>query len=266
MDGHSRDARPAQLLDHPVRPVLGVGEDQHAVQGRLLQDMLEQKFFVALVHLVQPLLNGVHRGRLGRHLHADRVDEDRPGQLRNLLGHGGGKQQRLPLLRQPGDDLAHVVDKAHIQHPVRLVQDKNLHAAQIDMPLAAQVVEAARRGGQHVHALLQGLHLGPLSHAAEDDRVADGEVFAVQVEILLDLQGQLPCGRQDQGADGALCCRAAVLFQLAIQILQDGNGEGRRLAGARLGAANQVAARQHRRDGGGLDGGGFCIVHLMDCF
>ena len=39
-----------------------------------------------------------------------------PGELRDLLGHGGGEEKGLPLLRQAGDDFAHVVDKAHVQH------------------------------------------------------------------------------------------------------------------------------------------------------
>ncbi len=48
-----------------------------------------------------------------------------------------------------------------------------------------------------------GLHLGVLAHAAEDDGGAQGQVLAIGLEALLDLEGQLPGGGEDQGADGA---------------------------------------------------------------
>ena len=220
--------------------------------------MLEQQLLVALVHLVQPLFNGVHRGGLGGHLHADGIVQDLFRKLRDLLGHGGGEQEGLPPLRQAGDDLAHVVDKAHVQHPVRLVQHKGLNPVQPDVALIAQIVEPARRGHQHVHPPLQRLHLGPLAHAAEDDRVAYAQILAVLVKALLDLQGQLPGGGQHQGADGGV-----LLVHTAVEPLQNGNGEGRRLAGARLGAADQVSALQHRGDSLGLNGGGLDVPQLL---
>ena len=71
------------------------------------------------------------------------------------------------------------MDKAHVQHPVRFIQNKDFYTAQVNVALAAQIVQPSRRGHQHVHALAQGLHLRRLSYAAEDDGVADREVPAV---------------------------------------------------------------------------------------
>ena len=45
------------------------------------------------------------------------------------------------------------------------------------MPLIAQIVEPPGGGHQDVHALLQGLHLGALAHAAEDNGVAQLQVL-----------------------------------------------------------------------------------------
>ena len=56
-----------------------------------------------------------------------------------------------------------------------------------DEALVVEVHQPPGGGDQDVHALLQGLHLGGLAHAAKDDGVAQLQVFAVLVEALLDL-------------------------------------------------------------------------------
>ena len=54
-----------------------------------------------------------------------------------------------------------------------------------------------------------------------------------------------------------------LLVHPAVELLEDGDGEGRRLARARLGAADQVSALQHRGDGLRLDGGGLDVSQLL---
>ena len=48
------------------------------------------------------------------------------------------------------------------------------------------------------------------------------------------------------------------------QALEHRQHEGRRLAGAGLGAGHQVAAGEHERDGLGLDGGGLGVALVRD--
>ena len=142
------------------------------------------------------------------------------------------------------EDAAHVVDEAHVQHPVGLVQHEDLQPGQVDELLAVEVAQAAGGGHQDVHALFQPLHLGSLAHAAEDDGGAQGQVLAIGLKALLDLEGQLPGGGEDQGPDGA------ALGLAAAELLENGGGEGAGLAGAGLGAAQHVPAGQ--RGGNGL--------------
>ena len=141
------------------------------------------------------------------------------------------------------------MDKAHVEHPVGFVEDKRLNQTQIDKALIAQVVETARRGNEHVCASLQRFDLWGLSHAAEDNRTAHGQVFTVLVKILADLQRQLTRWRENERTDGLVG-----LCDTAVQPLQNGDGEGCGLAGAGLRAADKVASFQHRADGCGLDG------------
>ena len=49
-------------------------------------------------------------------------------------------------------------------------------------------------GGENVHPPLELVHLGGLAHPAEDHRLGEGQVLAVGVEVLVNLNGQLPGG------------------------------------------------------------------------
>jgi hypothetical protein len=70
-------------------------------------------------------------------------------------------------------------------------------------------------------------------------------------EAFGDLAGQFPRGGQDQGAAAA----ARRLLGIGGKALKNRQREGRRLAGAGLGDAEQVLALQQDRDGLGLDRG-----------
>ena len=72
------------------------------------------------------------------------------------------------LLRQRGDDLPHVVDEAHVEHAVGLVEHEDRDLVEPDMALVEQVEQAPRRGDENVDAGLQRLHLVMLVDAAED--------------------------------------------------------------------------------------------------
>jgi len=61
----------------------------------------------------------------------------------------------------------------------------------------------------------------------------------------LDLLGQLTGRGEDEGLG---------LLQLAVNLLQDADGEGGSLAGSRLGLSNYVAVPGNRDDGTLLDG------------
>ena len=151
------------------------------------------------------------------------------------------------------------MDKAHVQHSVGLVQNEDVQLVQRDEALVVQVHQPAGGGHQNVHAPAQGLHLGVLAHAAEDDGVAQGQIFAIGLKALADLDGQLPGGGEYQSPDGAAG------DSLGGEPLEDGGGEGAGLARARLGAAQHVPARQSGGDGFFLNGGGGVIVQLLQC-
>ena len=153
------------------------------------------------------------------------------------------------MLGDRAGDAADVLDEAHVEHAIGFVEDEERHAAELHVAALDQVEQAAGRGDQDVDATRQGLDLAAVAHAADDGAEAQAEAAAVGVEAARDLDGKLAGRREDERA------RALGLgaFAGSGEVLQHGQREGRRLAGAGLGDAQNVTALQQRRDGARLD-------------
>ena len=153
-----------------------------------------------LIDQVERLADGIHRAADGVDLHACGIVQNAHGELFNLIGHRGGEKQRLPLGGQLGDHALYIVDKAHVQHPVRLVQHENLDLVQVDITLSDQVVEPAGGGDQDLRTAFDLLNLPHLAYAAEHHAAFQRQVLAVQVEVLLNLDRQFARGGENQRA------------------------------------------------------------------
>ena len=212
-----------------------------------------------------------------RHLDAGGLVEQARGEAADVVRERRREQQVLPAGRQQVDDLADVADEAHVEEAVRLVEDEDLDAREVDGPLADVVEQAAGRGD---HDLGAGTQLGGLrleADAAVDRGRPDRAVLAVGPDALLDLDGELAGRDDDEDADGragggrgrsAALLRREVARGLAearlVQDLDDGEDEGRGLAGAGLGAGEQVAALEDQRDRLALDRGGLGVALVGD--
>ena len=140
------------------------------------------------------------------------------------------------------------MDKAHVEHAVGFVEHQHLHLAQVQHALLQQVEQASRGGHQNVHAFFQRADLRVHADAAKDDGGGQFEVLAVGFDRFFDLGGQLAGGRQHQGADGDAAELVLARRSLRPQVVQHGQHKGGGLAGAGLGAAQQVVACQHQRE------------------
>ena len=159
---------------------------------------------------------------------------------------GGREEDGLPRLRRAAQDLLHLLAEAHVQHAVGLVDDDGRDAAQIERTAHDVIERPARRSDDHVHAQLQRLQLRLHRLPSRDDQDLKVRLPATELaEVARHLRAQLARGTEDQGL--------RVPFA-PFELLQDRQGEGRRLpaAGGRL--SNQVAARQQQRNGARLDG------------
>ena len=119
------------------------------------------------------------------------------------------------------------------------------------MPLLAKIEQAPGRGDENVDACFQRLHLVMLVDAAEDHGRAQGELAPISAEALGDLAGELAGRREDERARRA--GKARLAGRVGGKTLQDRQSEGRGLAGARFGNAEQVLAGGKERNGSRLD-------------
>ena len=241
---HEHDGRVGLLL--AGRDVLGAGS-QDAGQGTDL---------VLVGHDRVGLVNRVDRRRL-------RGDGDLDGILQVLAGdlfdggrHRRAEQGRQAIIRGARRDRLDVLSKAHAQHFVGLVEDQHAHVRQVQRTLLDEVDDAARGADDDLGAALEGADLRAVRRAAVDgDDVEAGSAGREILDRLGALHGELTGGGQDQGLDVAL---------IGIDDGQQRQAEGGRLAGARLGDADDVAQLQQRRDGSCLDRGGDAEAHVGD--
>ena len=190
-------------------------------------------------------LDGVRHCGLGEHAHLGR--------------ERGREQQVLALSGQLLDDLVDVGDEAHVEHAVRFVDDEGACLVEMDRAAGQHVQQAAGRRHQNVHALDQALLLGFDLHAAIHRHGADFQIPGVVLDVVFDLNRQLPRRRQDDG----MYALGTHLGRL-LQGLQDGQHEACRLAGTRLGGGDQVVTGQHDGDRLLLDGSRGLVALLGD--
>jgi len=103
----------------------------------------------------------------------------------------------------------------------------------------------------------QRIHLRLHADAAVNQSGAELEMLAVGAHIFVYLRSQLPRRGEDQYAHGAQS-------RSLCEPLQDGKREARRLSGAGLGGAEQIAAGQHDRYRLYLNRGGLGVALLCD--
>ena len=176
------------------------------------------------------------------------------GDAHDVVGQGGREEHVLAFRRQQGQDATHVRPEAHVEHAVGFVEHEDLYVGEIDVAPLLQVEQATGGGHQEVDAPAQLLDLGLVAHAAVHGGDALAGVLRAVAGHVFDLAGQLA-----GGGDHRVPMRAASAHQL-----QSGQDEGGRLAGAGLGAAEDVTAGQGERDGLFLDGGRFGVAEAFD--
>ena len=146
-------------------------------------------------------------------------------------------------------DAFDVGDEAHVQHAVGFVDDQQFDAGEQQTAAFGVVEQAAGGRDQDVDAAGQFTVLVAERDAADQERDVEFLADAVFVEILFHLCREFAGRFEDQGAGHS--CPGAALFQHG----EHGQDEGSGLAGAGLGDAENIAARQHVGDRLFLDGG-----------
>ncbi len=255
MQGLGGVAAHLQALGDLVGLAPGAGEEDG--RGRLLhvEDAGEGVALVAADDLVVGLADLRDGQRLGRDGNTDGRAHVALGQFGDARRNGGREERGLPLGRHLLEDPLDVLDEAHVEHLVGLVEDDGADAVEVEGAAAHVVHDAAGRADDDVDALAQGAELALDRLAAVDGHDAGRLVLAHLIGGLGDLDGQFARGGEDEGLG---------LTGLGLQTLDDRQGVGGGLAGAGLGLADDVGAAQQQRDGLLLDGGRLLEAELLD--
>ena len=252
-------ARALEAAARGIGAAARAGEHDDAVGALLGQHGLEQRRLEGLRHVDDVLLYGVGRLALVGDLDERRVVQQLAHAVLDGRVDGGREQQRLARGGRGADDLLHGRPEAHVQHAVGLVQHEHLHVAEAHGALFHEVDQAARRGDEDVHAVLELVDLrgvGQAAHHGEDAVMRGGGDGGAH---LADLLGQLARGGDHEHE------RALPALGMA-QAVERGQREGRGLAGAGLGGGDEVAPFERERDGLLLDGRGRFVAQARDGF
>jgi hypothetical protein len=201
VDGLRIDVRLLKLTGKTVGAMLGSCEDNRAANAFFMNELNEHAALVGLFDEEHLLLDAICGHFLRTHVHRQRIVQHVGHNVVDRIGHGGAEQQVLPLVRHHANDALDVVNEAHVEHAVGLVEDEVLDIAEVDVALFFQVKQTAWRGHENVDPTAEGIDLRTLSNPAEDDFVAQTEGSTVDLEPVSDLCGQFPRGREDEGSN-----------------------------------------------------------------
>ena len=151
----------------------------------------------------------------------------------------------------------HVVDEAHVEHSVGLVEHNGLHPVEPHGAALHVVGQAARGRHNDLRLFLQRVDLLANGRAAVEAHHADAAHKNGQVaQLRRDLHGKLARRRHDDRLH---------LLAFGVNVLDDGNAEGKGLARSGGGLGDHVLPLAHRRDAARLHGGGPFDVFLFQC-
>ncbi len=190
--------------------------------------------------------------------HPHRIGQEGADQALDFRRHSGREKKRLPRERHHFADLLDVGDEAHVEHAIRFVDDQNLDAGEQQLPALVLIEEAAGGRDQDIDAAGELHVLVVVGYAADQERQIELMIDAVFGEVILDLRRELARGLENQRARHA---RPRPAF---FQDGEHGQHECGGLAGAGLRDAQDVAPRQHVRDGLFLDRRGLGVASGSD--
>ena len=187
----------------------------------------------------------------------DRVLLVLPRDRHDVLVGGRAEHDQFAVRPRGLDDAAYVLDEAHLEHLVGLVQHERVHLVQHDVAALHVIQQAARRGHQNLRAALERGDLPGDGLAAVDDSNAHlGDELREAAQLLGDLLGELARGREDD----LLHARIA-----QVDVFKHRHAKAQRLARAGRRDGDDVLALHHHGNTPLLNGRQLAESHLGEC-
>src|SRR3989344_1853053 len=155
---------------------------------------------------------------------------------------------------QEGQNLAHVDNKAHVEHAVGLVEHRRAEVAEVERAALEQVFEPAGSTYDKRGLAAQFGHLRVDVGAADAHSAVDTEPLGKAFELVGDLERELARGHHDQHA----------IARSGQNFVDERYKKRRRFAGACVGDADDILAAQNVRDGAVLYRRRQCVPFAYD--
>src|SRR5210317_1070364 len=138
-----------------------------------------------------------------------------------------------------------VGQKAHVEHVVRLVEDQHLQPGKVDSLSTNMVKQSTGAGHDDLGTPSQLYHLRVDTYPAVDGDASQAGLPPLGLDGLVNLFRQLPCGRDDQGANPSA--------GTPPETVEDWQGKRGGLAGAGLGQTHDITPLHDRGNRLGLN-------------
>lgn len=143
------------------------------------------------------------------------------------------------------------MDESHIEHPIGFIEDEYLDVRERNIPLIHKVEETTRSRDEDIDPLSEPFGLIALFDPAENHGLMESCISSIRPETLLNLYRELASWRDDEGLDFSF---SLIWVFFGIQELEDGDRKSGSLPRPCLGASEEVATREDRRNSRCLDG------------
>lgn len=234
-----------KLLGKPVDLPAGVAENDGLGNGdRLVKIAQRIKLPLLLLDSDVELLDTLERQLVALDEDLDGVTHELLRHLEHIGGHRGTEEHHLAIGRQELEDLVDLLGETAGKHFIGLVEAEHLDRVGAESTTVDHVVDTTGSSNNDVDSLLELGHIVAHIGSANAGVALDVHVVAEGEDDFLDLLRQLAGRGKDQSLralDGH------------VELLEDGDGERRRLAGAGLRLGNHVVAFDDGNDGALLD-------------
>jgi len=193
-----------QLARNPVGAVFGPTENQHLIVIGAPEQFFEQFLLLSDIHRIERMCDSFGRRTSLANLDALRIAQCPSAKLFNFRRDRRGKQQGLTAARAALDDLAHIGQKPHIQHPVGLIQNQNFDLIEADHAPMHLIEEPAWGRNQHIHTLPQTPILLTVACPTKDHGGAQVGKARIVAERRLHLRGEFARRFEHQRAQLAM--------------------------------------------------------------
>ena len=136
------------------------------------------------------------------------------------------------------------MNESHIQHAIHFVEDEIFNLVQVDVSLPHQIEQSPGRRNEDINTTLHCFDLSSLAYTTENDSVKNAEEFAVDLDALPNLRGELPGRSENQGARRALFRTPTTLRKT----FQKRKSKGCRFPCSGLGSSDQIFSLEQMWD------------------